>query len=185
MAHTPHPRRCAADPPHRGEGGMSARILGSLAFLALTCATSVADAPPRTVLPGVLDLQLIDGSSFPADCRFAWYPSWLPEPEQLDCVAFPASDFAKFWPIYSEAPKHDTWRQASIDHGPVLFRSFQRPLHGQECNERVELLAMMMPPPDQNSALQPSIDQSNSSSNAMIWFARMRDPVCGDQRLRP
>ncbi len=161
-----------------------------LAFIALIfgCAHAdtwrVEDSGRRTVLPGNLDLAVIDGSIIPRNCQL---DTILGSRDIVaDCVAFPAhvgQDSGRdFQTLYVQALSDRGWRFAE---GLANVFYFERPRLNTNCSDRLDFVAWVLGDPDEIMKYgrddEGSMDWSRVTHVTFIMTVEPA-PVCGDDR---
>lgn len=144
---------------------------------------SVQDSSRRILLPGVLDLEVIDGSFIPADCQFATPPA--------DCVAMPIrrdterntpADFDNLDDDYVRALESQGWRYVS---GPGNWFEFERPIASGMCSQNLRMVFWFLGDP--NEVAKIGTEQESSVNWNLIPFATFifslaQEPVCRADR---
>jgi hypothetical protein len=158
-------------------GGRSALVAYVMATLVVLCAPAVAQETPEVLLPGLLDVALIEGSHVPGDCSSA-----APDSPPTTCVAFPRESERDWQAEYVRALRQAGWRFTG-GAGPVFW--FERPINDGECSQRLDMLGWMLGDATEMAKLgtddEPNIDWSKVPYGLFI-FTVAREPVCGNAR---
>lgn len=136
------------------------------------------------MLPGTLDLEVIDGSIIPADCQLRRYARYIEANNLLtECVAAPlAQSEFELQDSYVRALASRGWRFAG---GAANVFFFERPRTGEDCSDRLALVGLLLGDPAETDKYgteeEGSMNWSRVTHGAFL-FALEPAPVCGDER---
>lgn len=166
---------------------LAALVLPSVAFAQKAETTTIAApssvASTTTVLPGLLDLPIIEGSSVPADCHF---PAGLRNAGHFDlaCVVIPRDDQGDhIGAQYLGMLGQRGWHQGDLITGG--FSAVHVEANG--CEKVLGIYPSSYPPAADGAAAAPPPardqeefggDDDGASGDTVIWFALDRQQRC-------
>jgi hypothetical protein len=147
------------------------------AFFALgLLGSAAAQSLPTTILPGELDMPVLDGSQH-ADCAIP--ADRFDEPVLTACVTLPRAGSDAIQHAYIAALQQRGWRSAG---GAANLIEFEQPIEGGECSRRLGLVGMPHGTSEQIEALQARRLSMDDFETLAFWFVLRQSPVCGDAR---
>ncbi len=144
---------------------------------------AVVDSGRQIILPGALDLAVINGSIIPQDCQFETIFGTQSVP--ADCVAFPIQTSENFQSLYVQALTNLGWNFAG---GAANVFYFERPRSNTACSDRLNFAGWLLGDPNEIAKYgrqdEEHMDWSRVTHLSFI-FAIESAPVCNEERYLP
>lgn len=141
---------------------------------------AVVDSGRQIVLPGTLDLAVIDGSMIPQNCQLETIFGTQSVP--ADCVAFPRQASENYQALYVQALSNLGWNFAG---GAANVFYFERPQPNTTCSDRLNFAGGLLGDPNEVAKYgrqhEGSIDWARITHLSFI-FAIEPAPVCDEER---
>ncbi|MBX9747131.1 MAG: hypothetical protein K2X34_09535 [Hyphomonadaceae bacterium] len=146
----------------------------------------VQDSGRRVVLPGALDITVVDGSMIPTDCQVQRHQGYVEERRiTIDCVAAPLGSSLDLQNAYVRALTDGGWR---FSGGAANVFFFERPRAGEDCSDRLAMVGLLLGDPAETDKYgtqqETTMDWSRVTHGAFL-FGLEPEPVCGDDRDAP
>ncbi len=137
--------------------------------------------PVAAVLPGRLDLPVLEGSFIPEDCLFD--REAFDEDYETGCVAMDFADEERMGELdagYVAALEERGWTFAG---GNGFSFMFHRPTDDPDCVDRVFLMGEPLATREELDRLNAGDIQIDAIEHFKIGFYLSPEPVCGEERL--
>jgi hypothetical protein len=149
----------------------------ALVGVALAAQPALAE---NVLLPGTLDIPLVEGTWKPEQCRFV-HPS--DDPALYDCALAPRRLAREAQIAYSNSLTQSGWALAwEGQGGPFYTYLYNRPIANSECADRLNLIIGSDVDPNEWQRMQRAGRGPNEVENYIFIFAKEAEPLCGDQR---
>lgn len=137
--------------------------------------TAEARAQEGTILPGLLDLPVVEGAFIPEDCKWPRPPE---DASRAGCVAFPMGESQSMQDTYVQLLQERGWAFAS-GAGNAFW--FHRPVAEGDCVERAYLVGWYLAGMDEIRAANRE-NRTDEIEFGVFLFTVEDAPRCGDRR---